>query len=76
MSEGNIIILLCLYGIVGFFVTLLLYVTREGYASERTERYESLFFYLLFAPELGILVFALWPLCLLIRIGRLIMKKL
>lgn len=72
MPEPTIIILVGLYLVVGLFVALVLYVTREGYESLLSKITEGDSIWIIFAPDLCVLAFALWPLFLLARIYRLV----
>ena len=74
MTDQTFFILLMLYLLVGYFVAFCLYVTREGYDLDRPRTTENFWFSIFFLPEVGSLALLLWPLYLLFRICRLVLK--
>lgn len=68
------VILVILYFVVGFLVALYLYATWEGHTLKRQEKIDLVAPSLIFCPELWILALAFWPLYLMVRIGRLVLK--
>ncbi len=69
-----IIAFVILYFVVGFLACLHLFATWDGYKVHRQGTVDNIGCFFLFCPEAGILALALWPVYLLVRICRLVMK--
>jgi hypothetical protein len=69
-----IILIVILYSVVGFFVCLYLYTTWEGFTPDWQDKFEARGCSFLAVPEIAILALLIWPVFVLVRIYRLVLK--
>ena len=68
------ILLVILYIVVGLFVCMYLLTTWDEYTADRQEKFEARGCSFLALPEVAILALLIWPVYVLVRIYRLVLK--